>query len=125
MENFDSQDKTCSMIEKITFSASEKGVGKKLMFQSWRCGVSTGFGKRIMCRRSFSNKNNYLYCCLFMSHAPHLHAVHIGIHIYTLTKNRDIQALWFTTYPSIHIFSLLLLLSTQANSSFKINQTQS
>lgn len=46
MGNFDSRDKTHSMIEKITFSASEKGVGKKLMFQSWRCGVSTGFGKK-------------------------------------------------------------------------------
>lgn len=39
MENSDSQDKTHAMIEKITFSASEKGVGKKLMFQSSKCGV--------------------------------------------------------------------------------------
>lgn len=43
MEDFDSQDKTHSVIEKITFSASEKGVGKKL---SLRCGMSPGFGKK-------------------------------------------------------------------------------
>lgn len=45
MEHSDSRDKTHSMIEKITFSAPEKGVCKKLMFQSSRCGGSPGFWK--------------------------------------------------------------------------------
>lgn len=64
MENFDSQDKTYSMIEKMTFSATEKRDGKKLMFQSSRCGLSPGSGKRIMCRRTYLSKENCL--CYFL-----------------------------------------------------------
>lgn len=48
---FDSQDKTHSVIEKMTFSASESGVGKKLLFQSLRCGLSLGFWKKIECAK--------------------------------------------------------------------------
>ncbi len=36
------QDKTYSMIEKMTFAASEMEVGKKLLFQSSKCAVSMG-----------------------------------------------------------------------------------
>lgn len=39
VETFDSQDKN-PMIEKITFSASEQGVSKKLMFHCSRWWVS-------------------------------------------------------------------------------------
>lgn len=64
MKNFDSQDKTLSMIEKITFSASEKGVGKKLMFQSWRCG----FGKGNNVQKEFFQQEELLCIFCFSRH---------------------------------------------------------
>lgn len=71
-KKIDSQNKTHSMIGKITFSASEKGLSEKLMFQSKRCGVCRGFGKRTMHKGSFLQQEKNICIVSFSSHMSHI-----------------------------------------------------